>query len=323
MKIDIVIPFYNEESCASTFLTNLMQAFSAEKGLKIRLLLVNDGSSDNTADVLDEASRNDHRLQVIHLWGNHGHQRALIAGLDHASGDAVLMMDGDGQHPPVHAVAMVKKFIELNGAVDIIQAVRSGSQDGWFKNATSKLFYRVQKLLMPGTELVPGAADFRVISRRACLRLSRCPDRHRNLRVLIASMRLSTELMPYPLEQRLSGKSRYDLKQMMTLAADGWFAFSLAPLRLSFFLMMTSLALIFAYLIYVIYAFSLGITIPGWASLVALIVFLFSILFGVLAIISEYVARIYTETRRHPVYELQNTLSSPAQNENKPWQTPD
>lgn len=305
MKLDIIVPFFNEESCASIFLTNLLQAFSSEEKLEIRFLLVNDGSTDNTARVLDEAAKKEQHIEVIHLWGNHGHQRALIAGLDHASGEAVLMMDGDGQHPPSHAVAMVRKFVELQGAADIIQAVRSGNQSGWLKNITSRLFYRIQQFLMPGIKLIHGASDFRVISRRVLLRLNRYPDRHRNLRVLIATMKLETRLMPYRVEQRLSGKTRYDMRQMMALATDGWFAFTLAPLRISFFLMITSLFVVFLYVTYVVYAFSLGVTIPGWASIIALIAFLFSVLFGVLAILSEYVARIYADTRRHPVYFVQ------------------
>ncbi len=110
MKLDVVIPFYNEEDCVRVFFTDLRAAFQREGVSVSRYIMVNDGSTDGTPSILDELARENPNVKAIHLWGNHGHQRALVAGLDYATGDAVLMMDGDGQHPAAVAARMARAF---------------------------------------------------------------------------------------------------------------------------------------------------------------------------------------------------------------------
>jgi polyisoprenyl-phosphate glycosyltransferase len=303
MKLDIVVPFYNEESCAKLFVEELLAELSSTEDLQLRLFAVNDGSSDDTAQILDGLAVNDDRINVIHLWGNHGHQKALIAGLDNCDADAVLMMDGDGQHPPETALEMIE-YLKKNEHVDIVQALRKGGQAGFIKNAGSALFYKVMNLIMPDITLERGASDFRVIRKPVLDMIKRYPDRYRNLRVLLASLKLPNCFVDYAVVVRFAGASRYDARQMLTLAADGWFAFSISPLRTSLFLMLASWLIVFAYLVYVLVMYFKGNTVPGWASIVALITFMFSAVFGVLAIISEYVARIYTDVRGHPVYTI-------------------
>jgi len=303
MKLDIVVPFYNEESCAKLFVEELLAELSSTEDLQLRLFAVNDGSSDDTAQILDGLAVNDDRINVIHLWGNHGHQKALIAGLDNCDADAVLMMDGDGQHPPETALEMIE-YLKKNEHVDIVQALRKGGQAGFIKNAGSALFYKVMNLIMPDITLERGASDFRVIRKSVLDMIKRYPDRYRNLRVLLASLKLPTCFVDYAVGVRFAGASRYDARQMLTLAADGWFAFSISPLRTSLFLMLASWLIVFAYLVYVLVMYFKGNTVPGWASIVALITFMFSAVFGVLAIISEYVARIYTDVRGRPIYTI-------------------
>lgn len=303
LKLDIVIPFFNEEPCVRVFVERLLAAVSALRDLAIRLILVDDGSSDRTPEILDELSRNDDRICVIHLWGNHGHQRALVAGLDQCAGDMVLMLDGDGQHPLETAVALVTR-LRQDPDLGIVQALRRGSQGGLLKNAASEFFYWAANRIMPDVKLRRGASDFRVMRKPVVELLGRYSDRHRNLRVLLASLNLPTAYLEYEVAPRIAGVSRYRFRQMLALATDGWFAFSTSPLRISLMLMFGSAALGLAYLIYSLIVFAQNRTVPGWTSIVALIAFLFSAVFGVLAIMSEYVARIYTDVRMHPIYRL-------------------
>ncbi len=303
MTLDVIVPMYNEEACARPFVDGLLTSLAALEGMEIRLLLVDDGSSDRTGALLDRMAADDPRIRAIHLWGNHGHQRALAAGLDHCDGDLVLMLDGDGQHPPEVAADLVRTLCGRPDAY-VCQGIRRGTQAGRIKNLTSGLFYRLANLLLSDTPIQPGSSDFRAIRSPVVGLLRRFPDRHRNLRILLASLRLPTIQVEYDVAPRLGGSSKYGLRKMMALAADGWFAFSWAPLRASLLLMAGCLGLLVIYLGYVSAMFVWGRTVPGWTSLIALTSFLFAAVFAVLAILSEYVARIYADVRGHPVYRL-------------------
>lgn len=309
MKLDIVVPFFNEEECVESFVNKLLASFSSVKDLQFRLLLVDDGSTDQTGVLLDNLAVNEDRIDVFHLWGNHGHQKALVAGLDHCDGDCILMMDGDGQHPVGTALDMVQMYVNKDN-IDVVQALRQGKQSGFLKNATSKVFYYIVNLLISGAEIKEGASDFRVISRDV-LHLIKCyPDRYRNIRVLLASLKLNTRYIDYVVEKRIAGSSHYHLRDMLALASDGWFAFSMSPLRISLLLMLSSFFLVILYMAYAAVMLIFGHTVPGWTSIIALIALMFSSVFAVLAILSEYVARIYADVRRHPVYSLRKNCKS-------------
>lgn len=311
MNLNVVVPFYNEELCAAPFVRGLMAALAAAPDIEPAAILVDDGSTDATPGILDGLAAADPRISVIHLWSNHGHQRALIAGLDRCRGDAVLMLDGDGQHPPAVAVELIAR-LRAEPETAVVQAVRRGRQAGRVKNAASAVFYWTIRRLLPDADLRPGASDFRVMRAPAVALVNRYPDRHRNLRVLLASLKLPTTCVEYEVAPRMAGSSHYRLSQMLTLARDGWFAFSTSPLRASLMLMCGSGALGIAYLVYGLIVYWQNKTTPGWTSLVALVCFFFSAVFGVLAILSEYVARIYEDVRRHPVYRVRPEPGSSA-----------
>ncbi len=301
MQVDIVIPFFNEQDCVDPFLSSLMDACARESDIDWRFYLIDDGSIDNTVFLLDQWVAKDKRCEVVHLWGNHGHQKALVAGLDRAKGDAALLMDGDGQHPPDVAIRMVKTLI-ADPSMMIVQAIRRGRQGSWFKELTSHLFYRIVNMLMPDAKLESGASDFRVLRRPLVERLRCYPDRYRNLRVLLASLRLSTCYVDYDVEPRIAGHTHYSFRQMLRLAVNGWFAFSVSPLRLSLLLMFGTGMIGIIYSIYGVWVFIQQKTVPGWTSIIAFLAFMFCALFGVLAILAEYMARIYEDVRKHPVY---------------------
>ena len=308
MNIDVIIPFFNEEGSARELTARVLRELRQIPVLQPRLILVDDGSVDKTPEILDEISRTDESVDVVHLWGNHGHQRALVAGLDRSRGDLVLMMDGDGQHPVDVMVNLVRQILEHPEAL-VVQAVRRGRQGGSWKDRTSAWYYRICRWLMPDIEVRPSASDFRVMRKPVSDLLKCYPDRFRNMRILLASLHLPTIYVEFDVAARKSGVTGYRFRQMLTLAADGWFAFSLAPLRLSLFLMMCSGLVGIICLIYVLFICSLGHTVPGWSSIIALLSIMFTAVFAVLAIISEYVARIYQDVRRHPVYSIRPTAT--------------
>jgi len=301
MRISVLVPIYNEADCLETFFHNLLDEFDYLNGIDFDYWFVDDGSMDASPQILDHFAAMNQRIHVIKLMGNHGHQRALIAGLDHADGDAVLMMDGDGQHPVSTAAEMIRTFVNEPG-YDIVQGVRLGTQGGFGKNMTSRLFYWLANRLITEINMEPGVSDFRVMSAAAVDIVRSFPDRYRNLRVLLAKLKLPTKHISYPVGERIAGHSKYNWRKMMRLAVDGLFAFSSLPLRLSLTLMGISAVLGIGYLAYAMVAFALGQTVPGWSSLIGLTAFLFSGVFGVLAIMAEYIAKIYEDVRAHPIY---------------------
>lgn len=301
MNIDIVVPFFNEEACIPSFIDNLISHLEKIDDVRFTFFFVDDGSTDNTASVLDDLAKQDDRICVVHLLGNHGHQKALVAGLDQCRGDAVLMMDGDGQHPSEVAVRMIQYHL-AHPDIHVVQALRQGHQQGKMKNWTSRLFYWLANRLDIGIK--GGASDFRILSRTALNLISSYPDRYRNLRVLIASLALSSAYIDYEVGERLAGQSKYNVRKMIRLAADGLFAFSTLPLRASLSLMAVTALLGFAYVIYAIVKYLQGEVVPGWTSIIVVIAFLFSAVFGVLAILSEYISRMYDLIRQHPTYVI-------------------
>jgi dolichol-phosphate mannosyltransferase len=313
--LDIIIPFYNEELGVRPFVEQLVGSLGRRQDFDCRFIFIDDGSSDKTAVILSDMAASDMRIHVISLWGNHGHQKALVAGLDHADADYVLMMDGDGQHPVEAALDMIN--IMLSNNVDVVQALRRGVQEGTLKNITSRMFYWSVNAVMSDACLHQGASDFRVLSRDAVQLIRSYPDRYRNIRVLLASLCLKTQYTYYDLAPRNAGVSKYTLQQMVTLALNGWFAFSSSPLKICLVMMGITGAVGVFYLVYSLFVYIMGHTVPGWTSLIAFISLLFCGLFAVLAILAEYVSRIYEDVRGHPIYRLRKPIGKPHAQKNK------
>lgn len=299
--LTIVIPAYNEDEILPVFLRQLLDVTGNVSRCEVSVLVVNDGSSDKTAEKVKVVAQSDQRIRLLSFARNLGHQRALIAGLEHARGDAVLMMDADGQHPPEKAREMIELWL-TNPSRHVIQAVRRGRQDGNAKNGFSALFYWVVRRLCPEFSIMAGMSDFRLMDREALTLVGRYPDRHRNLRLLVASLPMPIHFVEYDVLRRLGGQSKYSLSKMIHLAADGIFAYSNMPLRLSLYLCGITAAASMVFFAYSLVMHWRGATVWGWASLVCLITGLFSCMFATLAIISEYVARIYEDVRARPMY---------------------
>ncbi len=299
--IDIVIPVYNEADVIPSLYDRLCSILKSVPG-RFNLYYVNDGSTDGTSGVLAGLAAKDPRVHVIELSRNFGHQAALTAGLSAAAGDVVITMDGDGQHPP----ELIPKMLDLvNQGYDIVQGQRvEASQGGAFKKWTSDGFYGLLNAIS-GTHVLPGAADFRALSRQAVDALQSMPEYHRFLRGMISWMGYSSVILPYEEPPRIAGKSKYSLGKMVRLAMDALFSFSLAPLYVGLSLGGFLLCLAVVEMLYVLSFWVSGRTsnlAPGWSSLMFVVLIVGGVLMVLLGFIGVYVGYIFQEVKRRPVF---------------------
>jgi glycosyltransferase involved in cell wall biosynthesis len=268
-----------------------------------RFLYVNDGSSDDSIKVLAELSTTDPRVRAINLTRNFGHQAALSAGLDLCDADAVIMMDGDGEHPPSVVPEMIRLF---ESGYDIVHTQRLDRGRGGFflKKLTSRGFYWTINRLGE-TRIAEGSADFRLMSHEAVQALRQLPEYHRFYRGMVQWIGFSSVVLPFVPEERIAGKSKYSLRKMIRLAADGMFSFSLAPLRLGLLAGGVFLLLAGFEIVYVLSFWIRGDhtkLVPGWSSLIVMITVSSGISMFLTGILGIYVGMIFQEVKRRPLY---------------------
>ncbi len=302
--IALVIPVYNEAGVVERTHLRLRQTLDALPH-DFLLYYVNDGSSDETERSLAGLAAADSRVRLLSLSRNFGHQAALTAGLDHAEGDLVISMDGDGQHPPELLPEMIALFEQ---GYDIVQAQRiEADQRFSFKSATSTAFYRLINRIS-GTRIEPGAADFRAMSRQAVDALKTMPEYHRFLRGMIAWMGYKSVILPFHEPKRLAGSSKYSLAKMLRLASDAIFSFSLLPLYIGLsvggiFIFLAAAQI--AYVLYIFVAKPAHVTIaPGWSSLMAVMLIASGVIMILLGFIGVYVGYIFQQVKGRPIYLL-------------------
>ncbi|PKN91772.1 MAG: glycosyltransferase [Chloroflexi bacterium HGW-Chloroflexi-6] len=301
--VSLVIPVYNETGVIETTHAKIVAALD---GLPYDFLIyyVDDGSTDGTDAALAAIAAQDGRVRVLTLSRNFGHQAALTAGLDQAEGDIVISLDGDGQHPAL----MIPEMIDLvRQGYDIVQAQRIEEGDGLsFKKITSGAFYTLINKIS-GTRIQPGAADFRALSRQALDALKSMPEYHRFLRGMIAWMGFKSVVLPYHEEKRMAGRSKYSLAKMVRLASDAVFSFSLMPLYIGLSAGGVFIFLAAAQIIYVLFLWLTGQydkIVPGWSSLMAVMLIASGIVMILLGFIGVYVGYIFQEVKHRPKYIL-------------------
>lgn len=301
--IDLVIPVFNEAGVVEQTHASIRKVID---GLpyKFAIYYVDDGSQDHTAKCLAALAEADRRIVIVQLARNFGHQAALTAGLDASQGDFVITMDGDGQHPP----EMIPQMIELfKQGYDIVQAQRIEADQGFsFKKVTSSVFYALINRIS-GTQILPGAADFRGMSRQAVEALKSMPEYHRFLRGMISWMGYRNVILPYHETRRVAGKSKYSLGKMFRLAMDAIFSFSLMPLYIGLSAGGLFFCLAALEMVYVLSFWVTGRTsslAPGWSSLMFVILIVSGTLMILLGFIGVYVGYIFQEVKRRPVYLL-------------------
>jgi dolichol-phosphate mannosyltransferase len=299
--VDIVLPLYNEADVFEHTYRGLRNVIDSLPH-QFTIYCVDDGSTDGTPDLLRRLAKRNTGIRVIELSRNFGHQAALTAGLEAAKGDIVITMDGDGQHP----AELIPKMLELVGqGYDIVQGQRADSiEAGAFKRWTSGGFYQFLNLIS-GTHVMPGAADFRALSRQAVEALHAMPEYHRFLRGMISWMGYPSVILPYREPRRIAGRSKYSLGKMIRLALVAVFSFSLAPLYLGLSLGGVLLCLAVAEMAYVLSFWITGRTsglAPGWSSLMFVILIVGAMLMLLLGFVGVYVGYIFQEVKRRPVF---------------------
>ncbi len=299
--VEIIIPLYNEAESIPLFHQQLLVAI-AELPHQFTITYVNDGSHDNTQSILEQLASADERVTIIELSRNFGHQTALTAGLDAANADAVITMDGDGEHPP----SMIPEMLKLAEAgYDIVINQRQEEQNAsWFKRRTSNAFYSLINRI-GDTKINPGAADFRLITRPVLLALRQFHEYHRFLRGLIAWMGYRSIILPYTPADRIQGKSKYSFKKMVNLAANAIFSFSLVPLYFAISLGGIFLLLAILEAIYVLSLWFSGqqaSLAPGWSSLMFVLLIIGGTIMVSLGVIGTYIGYIFQEVKGRPLY---------------------
>ena len=302
MELSIVIPCYNEgeviQETNSRLTTILSDLVSHELISKYEILYVDDGSNDNTLDCLKQLITSDKNMKVISLSGNFGHQSALAAGLNYASGDAVISMDADLQDPPEILEEMLDKFKE---GYDIVYGVRkSRENDSFFKRTTAGLFYNLMKAM--GVNMISNHADFRLLSRRVLNEFKKYTEVNKFLRGLFPIIGFNQCVIEYEREKRFAGRTKYPLKKMISFAVEGVTSFSYFPLRIAaisgFVIFIGALFLT----IWALISKFMGFVIPGWTSTVLPLYLFGGIQLMFLGIIGEYIGKIYMEVKKRPSY---------------------
>jgi len=314
-RISIAIPVRNEQTVLPELLRRTRTVLDGIAGGPHQVVFVDDGSSDRTLELLEEAARQDPRVLVISLSRNFGHQAALTAALDFVSGDAVVLMDGDLQDEPETIPTFVKRFEE---GYDVVYATRASRREGWFLRLCFFLYYRLQALLSD-IRVPVDAGDFGLISRRVVEQLRRMPERHRYLRGLRSWVGFRQVGVPVERAERHSGQSKYGMVKRLKLASDGIFAFSIVPLRAASLLGTAAIAFSVLYAAYAVFGrVFLSQTPRGFTTLALLVTFFSGVLLLFLGIIGEYLGRIYEEIKARPVYVVSKTIdyaSSPTANQ--------
>jgi glycosyltransferase involved in cell wall biosynthesis len=303
-QVGIISPCYNEAESLEEFLKELLEVCDRVPDVSFRVLVIDDGSEDESAAIVEKAGRRDPRIEVHRLSRNFGHQVALSAGLDLASGDAVIMLDSDLQHPPTLIPQMIARWRE---GFDVVSAVRDRTADAsLLKRASSGAFYRLLARATD-TEIVAGAADFCLLSKVAHQALRRMPERHRFLRGMVSWIGFRRTHLHYRAPKRRHGRTKYTTWKMFRLALDGLFSFSVWPLRIIGQVGAAVAALGCAYLAYVVCRFAFyGDTVRGWPSLISTVLVLGGLQLLALGMVGEYLARVYEESKARPLYFLRD-----------------
>lgn len=297
--LSVVIPCYNESGSFEPLLSRLIPICQGSFGESFEIILIDDGSSDSTWLEIVEHADKLRNLIGVKLARNCGHQLALSAGLHQARGDKIFILDADLQDPPELLPNMLQLVNDGNDVVYGQRRARAG--ETWFKRKSAAWFYRVLSQLSD-IDIPKDTGDFRLMTRRVLDQLNAMPESHRFVRGMVSWIGFKQTAMLYDREERFQGQTHYPFKKMLSFAADAITSFSVVPLRVASIAGAVISALSAAAMIAVGVSFILGSTIEGWASLAVLILFIGGVQLLFLGIIGEYIGRIYSETKKRPLY---------------------
>ncbi len=297
--LSVIVPCYNEEDVIAEMVVRLQGFCSQLELFKVELIFIDDGSQDNTREILKSFAAKDSRIKIIGFARNFGHQIAVTAGIDAANGDAVVLIDADLQDPPEVIHQMIKKWRQ---GFDVVYGTRTQREgESTYKLATARAFYRLLNWLSD-VPIPLDTGDFRLMSRSVVDTLRSMPERDRFIRGMVSWVGFRQTSLPYKREKRFAGKSKYPLRKMLYFATDGIFSFSKKPLRLSIGLGFASAALALIGIVYVVIGRLTSDWVRGWAGIMFTVLFIGGVQLISIGILGEYIGRIYNEIKHRPLY---------------------
>ena len=307
-KISIVIPMYCEEEVVRECYNRVTSICNKMDNYEHEIICIDDGSKDRTLQILEEIANDDKSVKVISLSRNFGHQCAVTAGLKHATGDAIIIIDADLQDPPELIPDMVKLWEQGNDVIYGKRKKRKGESS--FKILSASMFYKTLNALAD-VEIPKDTGDFRLVDRRVVDTINSMPEHNKFLRGLFSWVGYKQYEFEYERKERYAGKTKYPLKKMLKLASDGIISFSNKPLKILGEIGIVSILISIIILVYALisFTFELNDITPGWTSLMVAITFFAGVQLVSLWMISEYIGRIYDETKGRPEYIINKTIN--------------
>lgn len=307
-KISLIIPMYYEEEVAEQCYKRVKTVLDGLDNYDYEIICINDGSKDKTLEILERLAKNDSKLKIISFSRNFGHQAAVTAGLRNVTGDAIVIIDADLQDPPELIPDMLKLWEQGNEVIYGKRKTREG--ESHFKLFTAKMFYKILNSLSD-VEIPKDTGDFRLVDRKVVDTINKLPEHNKFLRGLFSWVGYNQKEFDYERQERFAGKTKYPLKKMLKLAADGIISFSTKPLKilgmLGIFCVIISVLLIMYALIS--YFFKLNQLSAGWTSIMIAVTFFAGVQLISIWILSEYIARIYDESRGRPEYIIKDKIN--------------
>lgn len=306
--VSIVIPFYNEEGSVFKFHEAITQALSNLSDYNFEFVCINDGSNDNTLNELLECLSRDARYVVLELSRNFGKEAALSAGIDHAHGDCVIPIDADLQDPP----SLIEKMLaEWKNGAEVVLAKRvDRSSDSYAKRTSALMFYRIHNVLS-SLKIPENVGDFRLMDRVVVEALRRLPERQRFMKGLFAWLGFKTVTLEYIREPRTTGNTKFSGWKLWNFAIEGITSFSLVPLRVWTYIGAAGSLFALCYASFIIVrTWIFGVDVPGYASLLVVMLFFGGLQLMSLGVIGEYIGRIYFESKQRPLYLIRKSYTS-------------
>ena len=313
-KISIIIPAYNEEEALPALMERITKFADDTKDYDFEFLFVNDGSKDRTIELIKEYREKDKRVCYVDFARNFGKETAMKAGIDYATGDAVVFLDADLQDPPEVITEMIKYWEE--GYDDVYAQRNSRKGETWMKKFTSKMYYKVLQDLT-NVPIQKDTGDFRLLDRRCVNALKVMKESQRNSKSMFSWIGYKKKAIFYDRDPRIAGKTKWNYSKLINLAIDGITSFTTSPLRISTFIAIPTFLILFVYFIYVIAkSFIVNQPIQAFQATILLILFFSGIQIMLFGIVGEYLGRIFNETKNRPLY-LVNEYNGEKENNEK------
>ena len=299
-KITILVPAYNEEESLNALYERISKIMNEMSNYDFELLFVNDGSRDNTLKIIKELRQKDERICYVDFSRNFGKEIAMIAGLDYATGDCVIIMDADLQDPP----ELIPQMVELweQGYDDVYAKRKSRAGETWLKKFTSKMYYKVLQSLTK-VEIQKDTGDFRLLDRRCVNALKKMRESGRCSKSMFSWIGYNKKEIMYDRDPRFAGQTKWNYKKLIDLAIDGITSFTTSPLRISTYISIPTFLALVVYFIYVIIkCIRLNVAIQAYQAIILLILFFAGIQIILIGIMGEYLGRIFNESKNRPLY---------------------